>query len=153
MAAASSGAAPFPFRTGPANGHGDGGWRRLGSGSARVRSMGAPGAGTLNITNGGQVGSANDNNQAFIGYGSGSMGAVTVDGTGSAWSGISNLYIGTGGGSGTLTTSNGATQARIGNIYVGSQIGSQGGNGTFDILSGGTVSSLGNAKIGDGRAP
>ena len=43
--------------------------------------VGYSGSGTLNITDGGAVSST----YGYIGYNSGSTGAVTVDGTGSTW--------------------------------------------------------------------
>ena len=60
---------------------------------------------TLNITNGGQI---NNQHNAYIGQGTGTVGVVTVDGADSAWTLGNNLQIGYFG-IGTLNITNGAT--------------------------------------------
>jgi fibronectin-binding autotransporter adhesin len=77
-----------------------------GSGSTWTSSalyVGESGSGTLNITNGGSVGSNGDNS---IGKWSGSTGTVTVDGAGSKWTGDMGIMVGDSG-SGTLKITNG----------------------------------------------
>jgi fibronectin-binding autotransporter adhesin len=92
--------------------------------------VGVSGSGTLNITNGGSV--SNSNYRAYVGGNSGSMGAVTLDGSGSTW--INNsLYVGYEG-TGTVTQTDGtvsvANTLKLGN-YSSS-------NGTYN-LTGGTL--------------
>lgn len=119
--------------------------------------VGYMGAGSLTITNGGVV----NNVQSVVGNAIGTgTGEVIVSGSGSQWNSSSDLYIG-GGGTGTLTVSDGGTvssgQAQIalfsgstgvvtvtgatsswsstGDITVGDS-----GDGTLTLADGGTVS-------------
>ncbi|MCD4699601.1 MAG: PEP-CTERM sorting domain-containing protein [Phycisphaerae bacterium] len=113
------------------------------------------GHGTLNITNGGAVSTA----YGYIGYGSGSTGEVTVNGSGSTWTNSGYLHVGDHG-HGTLNITNGGVVSTAsGSIGYGS--GSTGvatvdgsgstwtfnrglnvgyrGQGTLNIINGGTV--------------
>ncbi|WP_201415031.1 autotransporter domain-containing protein [Mesorhizobium sp. J8] len=64
--------------------------------------VGNSGAGSLTIQNGGAV----SDTYAYVGYGAGSTGTVTVDGAGSTWTSLGILAVGALG-SGTLTVQNG----------------------------------------------
>ena len=82
-------------------------------------------AGSLSITNGGAVSSVG----GYIGYGTGSSGAVTVDGPGSIWANSGSLYIGGDnnyGGAGTLSIANGGAVSVTTQTYVGWTDGSTG---------------------------
>jgi T5SS/PEP-CTERM-associated repeat protein len=117
--------------------------------------IGKTGSGTMDITGGGAV----SNSTVRIGYGSGSTGAVTVDGTGSTWN-SSRLFV-SDWGYGTLNiTDGGAVNSSSG--HIGNSSGSTGavtvdgtgstwtnssdpyvgryGSGTMDITDGGAVS-------------
>jgi T5SS/PEP-CTERM-associated repeat protein len=121
------------------------------------------GAGTLLISSGAAVSSIGGD----VGYGLGSTGKVTVDGVGSIWTDTSGLYVGSdyyGGGSGTLSISNGGAVTSwggsVGSVssstgtvtvdgagstwtdYGGLSVGC-GGNGTLSITKAGVVSSYG----------
>jgi T5SS/PEP-CTERM-associated repeat protein len=129
--------------------------------------VGYNGSGTLNITNGGAVGS----DEAYLGYYPGAIGTVTVDGPGSTWTNILDdeyLYIGYEG-SGTLNITNGGavssetckiglksgstgevTVAGPGSAWTNSSelfVGNN-GSGTINITSGGAVINNGYASIG-----
>ena len=52
---------------------------------------------------------------AYIGYGTGSAGVVTVDGFGSTWSNSGNLYVGYSG-SGMLSITNGGSVSVAGEL-------------------------------------
>ena len=65
-------------------------------------SVGTAGTGTLTVENGGVV----SNTDGFIGFATGSQGAVTVTGTGSTWINSGVLSVGNGG-AGALTIENG----------------------------------------------
>ncbi len=83
------------------------------------------GNGTLSITNGGAVSSVG----GYIGYGTASSGAVTVDGPGSIWTNSGSLYLGGDnnyGGAGTLSITNGGTVSVTAQTYVGWLDGSTG---------------------------
>ncbi len=97
--------------------------------------VGYSGSGTLNISNGGSViNDYYDSSPAnYIGYNSGSTGTVTVDGTGSTWSG-SNLYVGYSG-SGTLKVKNGGSATYANDLCLGFS-----GAGEMLITDGGSVS-------------
>jgi T5SS/PEP-CTERM-associated repeat protein len=68
--------------------------------------VGYSGTGTLNITDGGQV--TNALYETFVGHDAGSIGSVTVDGAGSAWTGLGDIQVGNFG-NGMLTISNGGS--------------------------------------------
>ncbi len=121
---------------------------------------GAYGSGTLYITNGGAVSMSPLNiNNGFIGN-NGSTGAVTVDGAGSKWTNIHDVFVGYAGG-GTLNITNGGTVTNDNGIVGWS--GSTGtatvsgnstwnnthelvvgwsGSGTLNITTGGVVNCL-----------
>jgi len=88
-----------------------------GAGSAWTNNgslfIGFSGAGTLNITNGGQV----NNTYGDLGYNLGSAGTVTVDGAGSTWTNSYDLYVGDSD-TGTLYITNGGMVAVAGTTYV-----------------------------------
>lgn len=69
--------------------------------------VGTGGTGSLTISNGATVTSDNGDGLSVIGLYEGSIGAVTVDGAGSSWANVYELYVGLYG-SGTLTISNDA---------------------------------------------
>jgi fibronectin-binding autotransporter adhesin len=81
----------------------------------------AGGNGTLSITGGGSVSSS----ITEIGYHSGSIGVVSVDGTGSTWTNSGTLYVGYYG-CGTLSITNGGSASVNSNTYVGLGTGSTG---------------------------
>jgi outer membrane autotransporter protein len=117
--------------------------------------IGGDGAGTLVITNAGNV----FNNIGTLGASAGSTGAATVDGAGSTWANAQELVVGSGG-AGTLVISNGGTVTNTdaaigvsagsvgkvtvtgagsawtstGNLFVGLQ-----GSGALAITAGGQV--------------
>jgi T5SS/PEP-CTERM-associated repeat protein len=98
------------------------------------------GIGTLNITAGGNVSTSSG---SYIGYGSGSVGNVKVDGAGSTWTNSSGLYVGGndssayyGGGAGTLSITGGGTVTSAGG-YIG--FARTNGDGRFAIASTGAV--------------
>lgn len=128
-------------------------------------TVGSTGDGTLAIAGGGAVKTALkssvDTSASVIGFGTNSIGAVTIDGAGSNWTNGSSLHVGRYG-SGTLAITNGGIVSDMsGHIGYGS--GSNGyvtidgvgstwindgslsvgleGNGTLAIMGGGTVSS------------
>ena len=134
-----------------------------GSGSTWTNSrdlrVGYRGNGTLNITDGGAV-STHGSGWGFISFGSGSTGAVTVDGAGSTWTNDSHFFVGesgngtlniTGGGAvsnnwgwiggssdgtGVVTVDGaGSTWTNSDDLYVGDY-----GDGTLNITGGGLVS-------------
>jgi T5SS/PEP-CTERM-associated repeat protein len=122
--------------------------------------VGNSGAGTLTISNGGSVTSANIVSGAVIGNNAGAAGTVTVTGNGSSWIASSDLTVG-GSGSGTLAISSGGSVSDN-NGWIGYSAGSIGtvtvdgsasnwnnsgnltvgnnGTGTLAITNGGTVS-------------
>jgi T5SS/PEP-CTERM-associated repeat protein len=123
-----------------------------------VGSIGSTSGGTLTINGGSTL-------QSYLGYigeNSGSNGVVTVDGTGSTWTNILDIYIAIQG-TGTLSITNGGsvtneigligisplstgvvTVSGTGSKWINSDeldVGSQ-GDGTLNISNGGAVSSL-----------
>ncbi|TCJ17138.1 autotransporter domain-containing protein [Parasulfuritortus cantonensis] len=122
--------------------------------------VGLYGTGTLTVDGGGTLENTNPSQHAYVGYGAGSSGTVNVDGVGSTWDNVADIYLGRDG-SGTLNVSNGgqvtsaygtlaqrtgstgsATITGSGSgwsvasgLYVGSA-----SNGELDILDGGAVS-------------
>ena len=120
------------------------------------------------------------NADGFIGFATGSQGAVTVRGTGSTWTNSGPLSVGNGG-TGALTIVNGGVVSSSTNSFIGSIAGSQGavtvtgagsawttggllsvgsaGTGTLTVVNGGVVSSgfltvgqsgIGTLTIGNG---
>jgi len=135
-----------------------GGGSRLDVGD--IARVGASGTGAVRVDSGGVV---NSTTLAIVGANTGSNGAITVTGTGSAWNSFSLLIVGqrgtgslsidaggtvgaAGGSVGDIAGSNGAvhvadagsTWANSGNLAVGGS-----GNGTLTIDTGGTVTSIG----------
>jgi T5SS/PEP-CTERM-associated repeat protein len=132
--------------------------------SLTTAHIGNTGSGTLTVDgNSGLL-----SGTASIGYGSGSTGAVTVDGAGSTWNNANSLYVGNSG-SGTLSITN-AGSVTAGDSIIGNNPGSTGlvivdgsgstlatvyrygvsggsllvgdsGSGTLSISNGGSVSS------------
>ncbi len=128
------------------------------------------GVGTLAITNGGAVSSAN----GYIGFAYNSSGAVTVDGPGSTWANGGDVFVGGGYyssvGNGILSITNGGGVSNY-NGYIGNNLGSTGavtvdgpgsnwtnyygvtvgyyGAGTLSITNRGTVNSYGGGSIGN----
>ncbi|MEX2172271.1 MAG: hypothetical protein WD851_23325 [Pirellulales bacterium] len=75
--------------------------------------IGSSGAGTLNVTSGGQVNLLGTQGNAVLGKHSGSTGVATIDGAGSSWT-ASHIYLGGsptsfGGGTGTLSITGGGS--------------------------------------------
>jgi fibronectin-binding autotransporter adhesin len=70
--------------------------------------LGKYGAGALNIVNGGSV---SVTGSVFMGYYPGSTGVAMVDGSASSWTCANSLNIGSAGGSGTLSITNGGSVA------------------------------------------
>ena len=118
--------------------------------------IGVDGCGTLNIRSGGAV---RNNVSAYLGYGTGSTGAATVDGADSSWTSSGSMEVGLTGsgtldiiGGGTVNNSYGfigdnpgssgvarvdgsnSTWTNSGDLFVG-----KGGHGTLTISGGGTV--------------
>ncbi len=110
------------------------------SGAMRV---GSGGNGTLDIQNGGTLTSASE---SFVGQ-LGGVGTVNVDGAGASWtvSGFSeSLTLGSGGGTGTLNITNGATVTTGGSVIAGKLWGSKltsdvGGTGTINVIGPGST--------------
>jgi len=75
--------------------------------------------GTLNIQNGGTASAAN----VTIGQNSGSVGTVTVNGSGSQLNVSNSLTVGAAGGTGALNIQNGGTVTTQGNAFVGQTAG------------------------------
>jgi autotransporter family porin len=120
--------------------------------------------GTMNITSGSTV----SNGYGYIGYGSGAVGEVTVDGSGSTWSNGGDLVIGDSG-TGTLNITNGGAVSNTWG-YIGYDPGTVGtvtvdgagstctmsdylyigfsGTGTLNITNGGAVTISRGANIG-----
>ncbi|WP_354109163.1 autotransporter domain-containing protein [Bradyrhizobium sp. S3.12.5] len=118
--------------------------------------VGASGAGTLTIQNGGAV----SNVVGYLGFNALSTGTATVDGAGSTWTNSGNLTVGNSG-TGTLTIQNGGAVSNV-RGYLGLNLGSTGtvtvdgagsswtnsseldigyaGAGTLTIRNGGNVS-------------
>ena len=103
--------------------------------------IGKDGIGTLDITAGGTV----SNGSGFIGYGSGAIGEVSVDGAGSTWylypgfeTYNEGLYVGREG-SGTLNISNGGAVTVVKETWVA---GYEGSTGTIHF-DGGTLTTGG----------
>jgi T5SS/PEP-CTERM-associated repeat protein/autotransporter-associated beta strand protein len=87
-------------------------------------SVGTNGAGTLTIANGGVV----SNTDGFVGFATGSQGAVTVTGAGSIWTNSGALFLGRFG-AGAMTIANGGTVnvgGGAGTVFVANQAGSTG---------------------------
>jgi fibronectin-binding autotransporter adhesin len=125
------------------------------------------GNGSLAIRNGITVTSGG----GYIGYGSGSTGTATVDGTGSTWT-INDGYLHVGNsGNGTLSISGGGTVSNTRYVYIGYNAGSTGvvtvdgtgsaltnsnydlhvgssGNGTLNVTNGSVVTVGGNTFVG-----
>ncbi len=87
--------------------------------------VGKSGTGTLNITHGGLV--ENTPTATYIGYDSGSVGTVTVDGAKSSWTNTGSLYIGKDGtgilnilNQSTVTITNNTILGTLGSIAFGS---------------------------------
>jgi len=85
--------------------------------------VGYSGQGAMAVRNGAQVLSG----KGYIGYNSGSLGAVTVTGAGSSWTNARDLYVGYSG-SGTLTVADGG-QVTTATVYA--SLGDLRGNGTI----------------------
>ncbi len=88
--------------------------------------VGNSGSGTISVTNGGRINSALNTLgcDIYIGYGSGSNGAVTVDGASSTWRGYGTFRVGWSG-NGTLSITNGAS-VNASETWVGVNSGSTG---------------------------
>jgi len=144
-------------------------WTNTGS-SYSTFFVGYAGSGSLSITGGATV----SNSWGYIGYGSGSTGVVTVDGSGSRWANSKNLYIGQSG-SGTLSITGGAAVSSSYNSYIGygssstgivtvdgpgstwtnsnDLIVGYGGSGTLHITGGATVSVDDSTFVGYSSVP
>ncbi|MBN1590666.1 MAG: PEP-CTERM sorting domain-containing protein [Pirellulales bacterium] len=138
------------------------GWATVdGTDSAWLNSgwlaVGYYGTGTLNVRDGGYV----SNTDAWLGRYSGSTGTATVDGADSTWTSTGNLSLGdsSGGGTGSLTISNGATvsvgDAAVAGGVFGWLIVSDGDNTSTDggglyIYNGSTLVHGDVAVVGDG---
>lgn len=112
----------------------------IGNNTAFALTVGSSTVGVLTIDTGTVTSAA-----GTIGSGSGSSGAVTVTGTGSAWNSSGGISVG-GSGTGLLIVENGATVSTgsASTLSVGS---GSGGNGTLTIQTGGMVTDL-NGTIG-----
>ena len=84
---------------------------------------GGPGTGTLAITHGGSV----STNYSNIGGSDGSVGAVSVEGTGSTWTASGDLLVGASG-NGSLTITNGGVVTSASALGFTTSIGSQAGS-------------------------
>ncbi|WP_049823254.1 autotransporter domain-containing protein [Bradyrhizobium sp. WSM2254] len=104
----------------------DGAGSALGLTSNATLHVGDAGTGTLTITNGGTVASAN----ASVGTASGSTGSVLVDGAGSSWITAGVMALG-GAGKGTLTISNGGLVSTD-TAVMGVSPGARGGSAVID---------------------
>ena len=133
-------------------------------------SVGGHGTGTLTISDGGAV---SNGIAAYIGYGGGgSIGTVTVEGSGSTWTNSGKLYVaffGTGtlsvtsgaaasntdgyighylGATGTATVDGaGSSWTNSGSLYVGGRSGTAGGTGELTIQNDGGVSVASTLKV------
>ena len=86
-----------------------------GSGSTLNSEQIYCGQGTLNVTHGGTVNS----NTTYLGWAPGRPWAATVDGVGSTWTNSGPIYLGSNGGSGTLTITGGGTFSSAGGATIG----------------------------------
>ena len=77
--------------------------------NSELLSVGTNGTGTLTIANGGVV----SNTNGFVGFDTGSQGAVTVTGAGSTWTNSGDLFVGRFG-AGALTIANGGSVNLVG---------------------------------------
>ena len=143
-----------------------------GSGSTLNSEQIYCGQGTLNVTHGGTVNS----NTTYLGWAPGCPWAATVDGVGSTWTNSGPIYLGSNGGSGTLTITGGGTFSSAGGATIGDSstnnctsavkidgsgstwtsggaiiVGSY-GNGTLMITNGGTLISAGGGSGGSSGA-
>ena len=118
--------------------------------------IGKTGEGSVTVDDGSDVVS----NDGYLGYNSGSLGSMTVNGTGSTWTTSTHLYVGASG-EGTLDVTYGGFVSTLQTGFIGYNSGSTGavtvsgngstftgslkvggfGNGTLDITDGGTVNS------------
>lgn len=99
------------------------------------------GNGTMNMSSGGIVATGG---VAYTGYETGSIGKVTVDGTGSLWSIGGNSYIGEKG-RGTLLINNGGSLITGAYVFIGNQAGS---DGNVVVSNNGTMTSVGLLPVG-----
>jgi T5SS/PEP-CTERM-associated repeat protein/autotransporter-associated beta strand protein len=113
------------------------------SSSGVLVGVGANSSGALNITNGGSV--LQTGGDGIVGFGA--TGTATVDGVGSKWinSGITSaIQVGWGGGTGTLSITNGGS---VSDTF--GQIGYSGGNGTVTVDGpGSTWANTSNLNVG-----
>ncbi len=110
--------------------------------SSTTGYIGIFGSGTMDISSGSDV----TDKDGYIGYYSGSTGAVTVDGSGSTWTNNANLVVGYRG-NGTLNITDGGTVSNNGYGYIGENNGS---TGTVSVDGpGSTWTNNGNLKVGD----
>lgn len=122
--------------------------------------VGGFGHGALQVQNGGVLAESSNasNDGAYIGWANGSMGAVTVTGSGSQWdsTGSGILYVGYAA-TGSLTIANGGLvadqAASVGNNAVFPQMPSANGQGSGSVVVSGSGSTWNNATtldIGNG---
>lgn len=108
--------------------------------------IGNSGTGELTITNGAKM-TNSGNAWVYLGYNTGSIGNVFVDGAGSSWTiGNTSLVVGRQG-SGELDITNGAVVSAA-NATLGDQVGSDGvvtvvGSGTWSLTNGAQVGRMG----------
>ena len=94
------------------------------------------GAGTLNISNGAQVhvsSSSSVISSSVIGYHAGSVGEVTVTGTGSAWLNEGELIVGESGDGTLMITNGGLVRSTFGNIGWTDSTAFSNGNGSVTV--------------------
>ena len=112
--------------------------------------IGDSGSGSLTITSAASVSNGETNVGAIIGNNTGSVGVVTVSGTGSTWTDSGDLAIGNSG-SGTLIISNGAT-VQSGNVTYGGLLGGNAGATGFVTVTGSgsswAITNNGNLAVG-----
>lgn len=111
-----------------------------------VMRVGGAGTGTVQVSGGGSIRTnATTSITDYVGESAGSVGTVTVDGTGSSWASGNQLIIGNSG-RGTLTLTNGAALTAGLRLAVGQLAGSQ---GTLTLAGGASASSGGDVFIGN----
>ncbi len=109
-------------------------------GGSTTGYVGNTGSGTLTVNGG----SALFSGTGYIGYSTGSVGVVSVDGFGSTWNNSNNLYVGYSG-SGTLSITNGGSVSVAGATLVEPEMGT---SGMLDFgTSGGTLTTQGQRSL------
>lgn len=87
--------------------------------------LGESGSGSLSVTGGGTFATTVTWMSNHVGYNAGSSGAITVSGTGSTFTNVSTLFLGSGA-TGTMTVADGAHASSAAYTYLGYQTGATG---------------------------